>query len=226
LSDPKKLGFFGKVGAWLRIWTPPKDVEVPPPPSRKRLAGMAILGLLIAGVLAALVIPPLQRGKEAGERREQAAHRETIRREQASLRADQRPRFADGRRPPGGDTPSARREARAQLERMITGDARARVKAGKLRGPVRETSCDPSFPTETTLSKRTGLYKCLVVTGRTKGSTGAALSVGYPFVARIDYRRFSFAWCKTNPRPGEQAGENLAHVKLDPRCAGRLREIL
>ena len=108
----------------------------------------------------------------------------------------------------------------------MTRDARARVRAGTLGGPIAETKCDPSFPTETELSKRTGLYKCLVVTGHTKGSTGAPLQVGYPFVARIDYKRYSFAWCKTNPRPGEQAGQNLAHVRLDPRCAGRLSGVL
>lgn len=226
MTDPRKLGFFEKVGAWLRIWTPPKDVEIPPPPSRKRLAGMAILGLLVIGVIAALAVPPLQRGKDAGERREQAARQELIRREEASLRVDQKPRFARGRPPPGGDSPAARRAARTQLERAIMRDARARVQAGKLRGPVIDASCDPSFATETKLSKRTGLYKCLVETSRTTGSTGAALSVGYPFVARIDYRRYSFAWCKTNPRPGEQAGQNLAHVRLDPRCAGRLSKVL
>jgi hypothetical protein len=185
---------------------------------------MALALLAFAGVVAALVVPPLESGKRTGERRERAQRRAVILREEARLRADQRPRFAAGHRPAGGDRPAARREARAQLERLITRDARARVRAGKLGGPIAETSCEPSFATETNLGARTGLYKCLVVTGRTKGSTGAPLLVGYPFVARIDYRRFSFSWCKTNPRPGEQAGKNLARVELDVRCAGRLRK--
>jgi hypothetical protein len=226
LTDPRKLGFFEKVGAWLRIWTPPKGVEVPPPPARRRLAAMAAAVLVCAGAVAVIAVPPLERGKTAGARREAAAQRETIRREEARLRVDQRLRFATGRRPPGGDIPAARREARAQLEWLITRDARARVRADKLGGPIAKTSCEPSFATETDLGTRTGLYKCLVETGRTKGSTGVPLSVGYPFVARIDYGRFSFAWCKTNPRPGEQAGKNLAHVELSPRCAGRLSKVL
>jgi hypothetical protein len=188
------------------------------------MAAFALALLLLAGVAAALVVPPLERGKQAGERREAAAQRETIRREEARLRADQRPRFAKGRQPPGGDRPAARRDARAQLERLITRDARARVTARTLGGPIAETSCEPSSATESDLSARTGLYKCLVTTGHTKGSTGVPLAVGYPFVARIDYRRFSFAWCKTNPRPGE-AARGLAHVELSSRCAGRLRKV-
>jgi type II secretory pathway pseudopilin PulG len=187
---------------------------------------MAILGLLVLGVVAALAIPPLQRGKDAGERRREAAKRELIRREEASLRVDQRPRFARGTQPADGDSQAARRKARAQLEGVITRDARARARAGKLDGPVSGASCEPSSDFELDLSKRTGLYKCLVVTRHSTGQTGAQLQIGYPFVARVDFRRYRFAWCKTNPKAGEQVGHNLAHVKLDPRCAGRLSKIL
>jgi type II secretory pathway pseudopilin PulG len=226
LRDPQKLGFFGKVGAWLHIWTPPKDVEIPPPPSRRRLAAMGIIALFVIGVIAALVIPPLQRGKEAGDKRRAAARVRLIRSEEASLAADQRIQFASGKRPAAGDSRAARSDARTQLERAITRDARTRVRTGKLDGPVTDTTCEPSSDFELDLAKQTGLYKCLVVTSHTTGQTGAQLQIGYPFVARVDYRGYRFAWCKTNPRPGEQAGHNLAHVKLDPRCAGRLSKIL
>jgi hypothetical protein len=29
---PRRASIFEIVGAWLRIWTPPRDVEIPPVP--------------------------------------------------------------------------------------------------------------------------------------------------------------------------------------------------
>jgi hypothetical protein len=226
-QEKKQPGFLEKAGVWLGLWTGPKGVEIERP-SRGKVAAVAAALVVVLGAIAALVIPPLEKGKREGDRRVRSEHAAQVRREEARLRADQQLKTGIGRRPNGPDSPALRAAARPQLELAITQDARERVKSGKLDGPVRRTECEPSTDQEeTNLRSRTGLYKCLVETGKI-GKTPRTLSatVGYPFVATIDYRRFQFAWCKTNPRPGEQAGHALARVKLDRRCAGRLRAVL
>jgi hypothetical protein len=226
-GQKEQVGFFEKAGIWLGIWTGPKGVEVERP-SLGRVAAVAAVVLVVLGVLAAIVVPPLQSGKRSGEEQRRAERAAAVRREAAHLRADQRLHVATGTRPPGTDSPKLRRAARVQLEGVILSDARSRVKTGKLGGPVRNAACEPSTGREeTNLRARTGLYKCIVVTGSIERSpSNFSATVGYPFVATIDYRRFGFAWCKTNPQPGERAGHGLARVLLDRRCAGRLRAVL
>jgi len=227
LRDQKPVGFFEKAGVWLGIWTGPKGVDIQRPPRRK-VAVVAAAVLVVLGVIAAIVVPPLQRGKHSGEQRARAEQAAEVRREEAQLRVDQRLHLATGHRPAGADSPALRRTARVQLEQAITRDARGRVKSGVLDGPVGKTTCDPSTDREETNLRSThGLYKCLVATGTIKKTQRTfSATVGYPFVATIDYRHFGFAWCKTNPQPGEKAGHGLARVLLDRRCAGRLRAIL
>jgi type II secretory pathway pseudopilin PulG len=227
LRDRKQVGFFEKAGVWLGIWTGPKGVDIQRPPRRK-VAAVAAAVLVVLGVLAAIVVPPLERSKRATDRRERAQHAAEVRREEAQLRVDQRLHLATGHRPAGKDSPALRRAARVQLEQAITRDARGRVKSGALDGPVIATTCDPSTDREeTNLRSPHGLYKCLVATGHIeKTDRNFSATVGYPFVATVDYRRFGFAWCKTNPQPGERAGHGLARVLLDRRCAGRLRAVL
>jgi hypothetical protein len=48
-------------------------------------------------------------------------------------------------------------------------------------------------------------------TGRTVGR------LGHPFVAALDFRRFTFVWCRNSPPPSE-AGQTLAHVRLERAC--------
>lgn len=227
MRDQKQVGFFEKAGVWLGIWTGPKGVDIQRPPRRK-VAAVAAGVLVFLGVIAALVVPPLERSKRAGERRERAQQAAEVHREEAQLRVDQRLHLAIGHRPAGKDSPALRRAARAQLEQAITRDAHGRVKSGALDGPVRSTTCEPSTGREeTNLRSAHGLYKCLVATGHIEKTPHTfSATVGYPFVATIDYRRFGFAWCKTNPQPGERAGHGLARVLLDRRCAGRLRAVL
>src|SRR5687767_1741166 len=63
------------LGAWLRIWTPPRDVEVPPVPRR----AVALLGLGVAAavvVIVVVLVPAFDRSKErvaASDARAQAA---------------------------------------------------------------------------------------------------------------------------------------------------------
>src|SRR3954447_10685798 len=122
------------VGAWLHVWTPPKGLEVPPVPWRK-LALWGSLGVLVIGVAAAIAVPRIDAGKKKGaaERaREEAA---AVRAEHARLRADQR---VHRLRAPAGIAPVV------ALESAITADAKARVAAKTITGPVLATKCEPA----------------------------------------------------------------------------------
>jgi hypothetical protein len=211
------------VGAWLRVWTAPRDVEVPPVPVRGLLVGAAILVVLLAGA-AALIVPAIDDSKErsaAAEAREAAQRREASRRETI---AEQRPRTLDAAalRPGAGAPAQERLAAREALlrrtEAAISGDARARAKAGELEGRPQGTQCEP-YPKRSDradwpdrdLGATRGVYDCLVFVraiGSTETNVGGQL--GYPFRAVLDFERSRAVWCKTNPVPGER-------VVPDPR---------
>jgi hypothetical protein len=204
------------IGAWLRIWTPPRDVEVPPVPVRKLLIGAAVT-LAVVGGATALIAPRINSAKQrsaAREARERAARRQA---ERLRVIAEQRPRrgsAADLR--PSSGAPAARRlAARAALlaraEQAITADARRRALAGELSGHPGTTECSPyppggqGSPPEQDLSRRTGAYDCLVVIRKIPATeTNPEGRLGYPFRAVVDFEAFKFVWCKTNPAPGEQ----------------------
>jgi hypothetical protein len=180
---------------------------VPPPPWR-RLAVAAIAALAAAGVAAALLVPAIDRGKEeraAAERRRDAAFEAAKRRR---LAEEERPRSGRGERPEGSLTAAgelrARRALVADLERAITRDARARVRAGRLDGPVLATECAINPPSERRVerdpSARGAAYECLAVTSR---DPQGRFAVGHSFDARVDYRRFRFTWAKACRPPGE-----------------------
>ncbi|MEA2139427.1 MAG: hypothetical protein QOG56_2577, partial [Solirubrobacteraceae bacterium] len=47
------------VGAWLRIWTPPRDVEIPPFPRRRALVAAVVLGGVAAALALAVIAPAI-----------------------------------------------------------------------------------------------------------------------------------------------------------------------
>lgn len=81
------------LGAWLRIWTPPRDVEIPRVP-RRGAAVVAVLGVaaVVAGVT--VVAPAIDRAKERSADRQARSDASFERRERARLARDQRPVFA------------------------------------------------------------------------------------------------------------------------------------
>ena len=220
------------VGAWLRLWTPPRDVEVPAVPVRGLLVGAVVLGAMVAGA-AALLVPQIDESKQrtaAADARERAQQRAARR---AATIAEQRPRrlVVASLRPAAG-APAAERVAartallaRAQLE--ITADARRRAATGELSGRPGATECgsypprDP--PPERDLSARAGVYDCLVVLRAIEATgTNVAGKLGYPFRAVLDFRAFSFVWCKTNPVPGERVvPDPRTVVELPRECRAR-----
>jgi type II secretory pathway pseudopilin PulG len=204
------------VGAWLHIWTAPKGVEVPPVPVRKLLVGAGV-GAVVVAIGAALVIPPLQRGKEAGAARRARESAAALRAEIARLRVDQRPRSL---RVPRGKSLSA------ALERAITADAVDRAHKRTITGPILGTRCEPS-PSYDSVYAGSRVYKCFVKTstGHQGVLHGDRFGTGYPFVATIYVAQRRLVWCKENPRPDEKGRQN-GDSRLSRSCAGRLSEIL
>ncbi len=216
---PRRAGRFETLGAWLHLWTPPRDVAVPPVPVRKLLLG-GLAAAILLGVAAALIVPQIEHGKDVGAREQARRDARLAAAERARLRADQRLRRAAG---PAG---ASRAELVDALTRAIDADARARVRAGTLTGTIRRTACSDyrpggsGAPPVSNRGARIGRYECLVVleeSPRTAGTAAGAL--GYPFWAKVDFARGTFAWCKVNPRPGEGAAAAvLAVVPLARAC--------
>lgn len=148
-----------------------------------RLARAAVVVVAVLVVAAVAVLAPKiaenKRDEAARERREAAEHRaQRIQR----LRELQRPRSA---RATGAGDPVA------ELERLITADARRRRDAGR----VLRTQCDP-------VRGGGDRYFCTAVTSDIPaGKSNPAGVVGFPFRAVVRRRRLT--WCRIAGRPGE-----------------------
>ena len=200
------------LGAWLRIWTPPRDVEIPPIPWRAvALIAGAIAVVTVAGIL--LVTPALDRTKQrtaASEQRRLAASAKATR---ARLRYDQRVQRA--RAPSVARLYRSGRQAAARAELLrhagvsVRRDARARVAAGEFDVPVRSVRCRPAPGGELPRV----LLSCLAVT-----TENAQVRVGQPFLAAGSLRDGRYAWCHQNPPPGEGMAGRGVGVALPNEC--------
>lgn len=201
------------LGAWLRIWTPPRDVAIPPVPRRAvALLGVGVVAIVI--VIVVVLVPAFDRSKErvaASDRRAQAAARRAA---IARLRFDQRAHTA--RAPAVARLYRAGRhgEARAELMRhaavSVRRDTRARVASGEFEVPVRDVRCRPRgrlAPPRIRLS-------CLAVTTQTRQA-----SVGQPFIVGASLRDGRYAWCHLNPPPAEGASGVGLFVPLPTVCS-------
>ena len=110
------------------------------------------------------------------------------------------------------------------VETSITQDARARAHSREIAGPISGSECGPflrapdAVPDDRVLSKPVGRYDCVAVKNDIKGESGASVGrLGYPFVAALDFTRFTYVWCRNTPPQGE-AGKALAFVRLDRSC--------
>jgi hypothetical protein len=200
-DERRRAGKFETVGAWLHIWTPARDVEVPPIPWRHLLLfGVPLVALVTAG--AWLV---LEDASETKRQREAVEAREKMERKAAQLEQLRIDQALHVKHVPPADRP----ELVAELETALLADARARVRRGTLEQEIERVECEP-FPdtaprraAELDPTRRSGRYYCIAVTSDIIG-TGEGL-LGYPFFARIRYEAARLAWCKINPIPGEQA---------------------
>lgn len=179
--------------------------------ARRALAGAAaaaLLALVVVVVVAPEVDEDKRQSAEAEQQRLEAARAER----NAAVREAQRPRTGSGRRPAGPPTVASRRALVTGVEAAIARDARARADAGELRGPILGVRCGP-YPRRATgggvearLSERVGRYECLAATTRIRPTElNPAGAIGHPYLARVDFGSFRYAFCKVSPPPGEKA---------------------
>ena len=190
--DPTKASRLEVLGAWLHVWVPPRDVVIPPVPWGKVAALFG--GLVVAGVLVAVfVAPAIDEGKQRRSAQEQREldRRAAIRRE-LRLR-EQRPRF--------GRADGDRATVVAAVEVRIGADARKRFDPD-----ARPADCEPAPGVDEAQQRVT--YDChsairdIVGAGDQDGATGV---LAIPYRAVVDFDRGTYAFCKANPSPGEQA---------------------
>jgi hypothetical protein len=191
-----------------------------------RLGALGAVLILVA--VAAALIPVIVESKEEraeAERRDRAERRaELIRR----LENEQRPRFRRSASvAPPGATEDQRLDVRAtlldDLTAAILADARARVRRGRLDGPIRRVQCEP-FPrtvegvgAEDDLSRRRGRYACVAVTAEFgTGEAGATGVIGHQYRTEVDFHTGRYAFCKVSG----QAGPTREQLVTTPRVCG------
>ena len=181
-------------------------------------------------MLALVLAPDIRQTKreEADTQRRQAAEARTQR--VRELRAEQRPRLgAFESLPPPGAGAARRLEVRAEqideLVGTIAADARRRVRAGALDGPILRVDCQP-FPRTVAgvgahedLSRRDGRYSCIAITSEFGGTDDVAGGVlGHPYRALVHFDTGRYGYCKVSG----QAGPSREQLVTTPRaCGGR-----
>jgi hypothetical protein len=229
MSEPDRPLFrasvFEIVGAWLGVWTPRRDSYIPPVPKLRLLLTSVTLIAVVAGT-AILV----DRGKERGRERDRREETANVARVRAQIAREQAPRRAQFPATatlgaPASELALRRRRIERALEDAIVADSQERFRRDVLDSTVLRTTCVPFArptrrnPPEAPLRAPSGGYECLGVTdavGPTPGTRGGEF--GYPFWARVDFRRGSAVWCKVNPRPGELGIAGDVFVPLAREC--------
>jgi hypothetical protein len=174
------------------------------------IAGVIVGILAAAGIAWAIASPSIDKSKQATARRAAAQDAEFIRSETARLKADQRLHLGKAAAP--GESRSL---VVANLSSAIAADARTRVKAGTIKGPIRRVQCQPVDHGPLVPSADRGGYQCLAVTADIVKGSEQGGQIGYPFWGVIDFQRGTFAWCKVNPKPGEMATQSREPI-VDP----------
>lgn len=185
-------------------------------------AATAVLALIVVVVIAPAVEEDKRQSAEAERQRLEQSRAERI----AALREAQRPRTGRGRRPAGAPTVQSRRALVASMERAVARDARARAGSGELRGPILGVRCGPYPRTEaaagaeTRLDERVGRYECLAATTRIRPTErNPAGVIGHPYLARVDFASFRYAFCKVSPPPGEKAAPRPGSPRVPAACS-------
>jgi len=191
------------LGARLRIWTPPRDVEIPP--ISRRAVALVLTALAVGGVaVLTLIAPLLDRSKERTSAQERRTHSAFVEMERARLIADQRAQhgrsLAAGRLYAAGRDAAARGVLLAEARAHVDRDVRARVAGGDLDGPIREVRCHYR---SRDAAARVHI-ECLAITAPLVQGRAPTVYVGHPFLVAASLRDGRYAWCKENSQPGEE----------------------
>jgi hypothetical protein len=198
---------------------------------RPRWRRWALYGAGVVVLIAAITIPIA-----IGTRGDAAKERAAAERRQAALEAAERARLtrdsrairAAGPALAKGEDPIAHRTVLVRhAERLIAKDARGRVAAGTIDGPIKGASCEPFPETQarkaaerdgaTTLARYDCVaYKSTFETAPVNGQSRPGY-FGYPYWLVVDFPRSKLVWCKVTPRAGE-GGRSLAFVPVPAPC--------
>jgi hypothetical protein len=213
------------IGAWLHIWTPPRDARVPPIPWRKLAIGTGI-GLVIVGIALVIMVPRIDDNKEQTAKANAAFKAAAVAHNRARINKSQTPRHGEAQTllpkvgAPAGEQALAKVKLLNAVEASIFADAKQRAAAGEIRPVIGPTTCQhvPGTPTEGDV----GVYDCFVVTHKFNATDRSAKgAVGYPFRAVLNYKDFTYNFCKTEQVPGEMLVLNQKDVTLLPAaCRG------
>jgi hypothetical protein len=186
---------------------------------------VALLPFAIVG-LVLLLAPGIDETKDRRAQAERERLAELTAERADRIRAEQRPRFHRGT--PAGRDVAARSQLVAALPPAIQADARARVAAGSLDGPIRSVECEP-YPRSVDArgahldpSQRTGRYSCLAVTRSVRPTeTNEGALIGHPYRVMVDFDSGRYAFCKVSGRPAEGSLRREILVPVPEACGGR-----
>jgi type II secretory pathway pseudopilin PulG len=224
-STPRKANPLEIIGAWLHLWVPPRDAVVPPIPWKKIAIGTGI-GAVIVGVALAILVPRIDTSKEESAARKAAEKRAAVAQNRARINRSQTPHQGDASSllPAAGASAAEVAAAKGQLmERMkadLLADARKRAAAGEMRPVTGAPTCNRTLGTPT--SGPIAVFDCFLPTGEmSRTARTAQAAIGYPFRTVVDYKTFTYTWCKTEQVPGEMLVLSPKDVTLlPPACRG------
>jgi len=211
------------LGAWLGVWTAPRDVEIPPVPWRWfAIGGTAVV--LIAAVVVVVLAGNIDENKDQANTQAAAQKRASVAANRARITKAQAPHTGEAKAllPAAGATPNERTAARKELmdrvEANIYADARARAAAGVIKPVTAAPDCERTPGTPITGDLR--YYDCFLATVEIKATERSPEgALGYPFRAVVDYGAFTYTWCKIEQVPGEMLVLLPSEVTvLPPEC--------
>jgi hypothetical protein len=190
-------------------------------------AGRIAIALLPVAVVALVLLlaPGIDDSKDERARAE-AERLEQFRAQYVErLRAEQRPRFRRGA--PAGTDLERRAALAGALSAAVGEDARARVAAGELDGPIVSVRCE-GFPPSADRpaphlqrDRKTGSYSCLAVTSEVEPTERTeAASIGHPYRALVNFDTGRYALCKVSGRAGEGSIGRMPFVPPPAACGG------
>jgi hypothetical protein len=172
-------------------------------PRRRRRA--VLLGAAVATVLTAggiwLAYEAAQRAQLREARAERVARAGEVRR----LLADQSPRTA---RVGAASGVALRR----RIETAVGADARARVRAGALSGPIRRITCRQGNGL-VNRADDPNLFRCLAIT-----SSAVGVTLGHEFFVRVEPSRGVAIWCHNNYPPAHPDTSDAISVPVTRSC--------
>jgi len=207
-AQEQKATVFEILGAWLHIWTPPRDVRIPPVPWRKIAIGTGI-GAVVVGIALAILIPRIDSSKDQYAA-DYAAFKERVRQENVTrinkaqaAKTGEAQAFLPAKGASAAEVQTANAQLMDKMKADMYADAQARAKAGEIKPVTVAPTCDRAQGTPT--SGPVGVFNCFIqTTPITSGQRNMAGALGYPFRAVVHFDTFTYAWCKAELVPGEK----------------------